>query len=384
MTAVTPLAVPLLNVNDETVLLARWAVGQYATVAVGDPIYEVETSKATSEVTAERAGVLVQTAQAPSRVAVGQVVGAIAPTVEAAAAFANAASERPSARGEGFTATAKAKARAMELGVALEAVARDGVKGTIKESDVVRFAEAQRTGAVEPRLDRELPPALARYVETSGAVSTFEAAVSASLRRSAAHAILASVDAECDLTAARARIDEALAAGRMTSLLHLVIVAVSRTLPRFPLLMSVVYGGGIYRYRGIDIAFVARTPDGRLYTPVIRSADRLTADEIAARAQAESVRVMRGSVRAEELEGACFTVSHIPVGTTSRVAALPNAGQSAILGVAAERLALAWANGAAVARPAVTLTLTYDHAVCDGLYAASFLADVCGAMGRVE
>ena len=67
---------------------------------------------------------------------------------------------------------------------------------------------------------------------------------------------------------------------------------------------------------------------------------------------------MRGTARADELEGACFTVSHVPVPGTTRVAALPSFGQSAILGVSAERPSLGLVAGAVVERPVVTLTLS--------------------------
>jgi pyruvate/2-oxoglutarate dehydrogenase complex dihydrolipoamide acyltransferase (E2) component len=146
--------------------------------------------------------------------------------------------------------------------------------------------------------------------------------------------------------------------------------------------MSFAYEGALYRYRAVDIAFVARTPDGRLYTPVVRSADRANLEGIAKVCQAEMLRVMRGAVTVEELEGACFTISHVPVGRTTRVMALPSFGQSAILGVSAERPAIDLVDGAAVERPLVTLTLSYDHSLCDGVYAAGFLAELTTDLER--
>ena len=57
MATVTPLVVPQVNVNDETVRLARWLVPDGATVAAGDAVCDVETTKAASEITADAAGV---------------------------------------------------------------------------------------------------------------------------------------------------------------------------------------------------------------------------------------------------------------------------------------------------------------------------------------
>ena len=372
MEQVIPLVVPQVNVNDDTVLLVRWSVAQYGQVAAGDTVCEVETSKASAEVTANRGGVLVQSAAAPVRVRIGETIGAIGPTREAAAAFLAAAS--PAALADArVNATAKAMALAAQHGVSLDAVAQAGVHGTIKESDVRTFLEAssasQATTGPAP-----LPPGLAKHVESEGALPAFDAAVAASLRRSTDHVILTSVDADCRLTAAHVVIDRMLAAGSMVSVLHLLIAAAGRALPRFPRLMSFLHEGTVYRYRSVDIAFVARTPDGRLYTPVVRSADRAGLDGISRACQAETLRVMRGTVQAEGLEGACFTISHVLIAGTKRVAALPAFGQSAVLGVSAERPSIELAGGIAVERPIVTLTLGYDHSLCDGVYAARFLA----------
>jgi pyruvate/2-oxoglutarate dehydrogenase complex dihydrolipoamide acyltransferase (E2) component len=86
MDQVTPLVVPQVNVNDDTVLLVRWSVAPHARVAAGELVCEVETSKASAEVTADRAGVLVQSAAPPIRVRIGETIGAIGPTREAAEA----------------------------------------------------------------------------------------------------------------------------------------------------------------------------------------------------------------------------------------------------------------------------------------------------------
>ena len=264
MDPVIALVVPQVNVNDDTVLLVRWSVAQYGQVAAGDTVCEVETSKASAEVTANRGGVLVQSAAAPVRVRIGETIGAIGPTRESAAAYLAAAS--PAALADArVNATAKAMALAASHGVSLDAVAQAGVRGTIKESDVRKFLEASSASqaATGPA---PLPPGLATYLESEGALPAFDAAVAASLRRSTDHVILTSVDADCRLTAAHVVIDRMLAAGSMVSVLHLLIAAAGRALPQFPRLMSFLHEGTVYRYRSVDIAFVARTPDGRLYT----------------------------------------------------------------------------------------------------------------------
>ena len=257
MNTVTPLVVPQVNVNDDTVLLVRWSVAQDGQVSAGDVVCEVETSKATAEVITDRSGVLVQAASAPVRVRIGEEIGAIGSTREAAAAYLEAKATPKAAAADGtVNATAKAVARAAQEGVSLEAVARSGVRGTIKESDVQKFLAAHTAGARATGDQARIPPGLAKYVERAGAIPAFDAAVAANLRRSTDHLILTSVDADCRLTAAHGVIHQKLAGGRMVSVLHLIIAAVSRTLPRFPRLTSFAYASELYRYRAVDIALL--------------------------------------------------------------------------------------------------------------------------------
>lgn len=365
---VTPLIVPQVNVNDETVKLVRWRVADAGKVAEGDLVCEVETTKAVAEVYAHASGLLRHITPVGVHVRVGEAIGAIGPTAEAIAAYLAASAAVKPAAPAGLSATAKARALAEQQGISLEAVMQSGVQGTIKESDVRKFAGERSSGA------SPLPAGLMKYVEREGPLPPFDAAVAANLRRSTQHLILTSIDMNCRLVLAHAVIQRAHAAGRMVSVLHLTIGAVARVLPKFPRLMSVLHDGSLYRYRAIDVAFISRTSDGRLFTPVIRSADRLSLEEIAKASQAATLQLMRGAVKADDLEGAAFTISQVPVPGTTRVAALPSFGQSAILGLSAERQALDLVDGVVAERPVLTMTLSYDHALCDGVYAANFLA----------
>ena len=374
MADASPLVVPQVNVNDDSVVLVRWVVEADARVSAGDHVCDVETTKAVSEVHAHASGVLVPHASAGSRVNVGEVLAVIADTRDAAAAYLSARNTTQARPANGIMATPKAAALAAQLGVSLEAVAAAGVIGTIKESDVRRFHQA--TGSAAPP-SPEVPAALSSYLEPAGPIPEFDAAVSTSLRRSTSNLILTSVDMDCRLLGAHRVIREAAASGRMISLLHLVIEATAKALPQFDRLMMLALGGSLYRYRSVDVAFVVRAPNGHLFTPVIRSADAQAVDAIAAKAQVLSMGILRGRAKAEELQGAAFTISQVSVPGTTRVVALPSFGQSAILGVSAERSAVAIdESGVVRAMPTVTLTLNYDHALCDGMYAAGFLAAV--------
>jgi pyruvate dehydrogenase E2 component (dihydrolipoamide acetyltransferase) len=83
---------------------------------------------------------------------------------------------------------------------------------------------------------------------------------------------------------------------------------------------------------------------------------------------------LRGKLAADDTGGACFTVSLIPTPHVESFVALPAPSQTAILAVGAERAELSLSPAGVVARPVATATVTYDHAMCDGVYVAQFCA----------
>jgi pyruvate dehydrogenase E2 component (dihydrolipoamide acetyltransferase) len=382
MSKVYPIIIPWLNVNDETVLLVEWLVDQGAHVHSGDAIFEVETSKAASEVTAERSGVIFQIAAPQSMVTVGARIGLMGPSLDAIETYLSNEAEAGDQSSPGdpqqtsLQATPRAQTLAAQHGVALEQVAAMGVVGSIKERDIHRYLSAQRAVAASPTEVEGrvgLPAAILDYVTLDGELSRHELSVARNLEQSLQSVLLATVETEVDLTSARRGLQSARKQGRMLSLLHVIICALARTLPDYPRLTSFRHGHQVYRYRELDIALVVRTPDGRLYTPVVRGADKLDVWQIAQACQALAMRVNRGQVEPKDLQGACLTVSHVGAPTVTRFFALPSRFQSAILAVAGERTALTLKDGQVLEVPMATLTLSYDHALCDAVYAADFL-----------
>ncbi len=379
-----PILVPQLNVNDEQVRFVRWLVEPGDTVAAGQVICVVETSKAATDLEAERSGVVVPTAAPDEMVGVGGRIGYIGASREAAeAALTAERSVAPAiAADDAPRATPRAQALAREQGLSLAEVAALGVPGTIKEEDVRRALAAR--GPSEPvRQAPVLPGDLTSRVTEGQPLGRHERAALDGLEETARSLILATVDYELDLSRVRERLRAAQRDGLMLSLMHLAIAAAGRVLPKFPRLMSVRRGTTVFTYRGVDVAFLVRTPDGRLFTPVVRAADTLDAAAVARACGAMSMRVHRGRIAPEDLDGGCFTVSSVAEPGVSRFVALPNRYQSAILAVAAEREVVRIVDGTPAGVPVVTLVLSYDHGLCDGILAAQFLRAVGEEMERL-
>lgn len=73
----TPITIPQLEMAMTEGILADWMVEDGAQVNEGDPIYALETGKATQEIAAPVSGVLRRLGQAGVEYPVGTVIGEI-------------------------------------------------------------------------------------------------------------------------------------------------------------------------------------------------------------------------------------------------------------------------------------------------------------------
>jgi pyruvate/2-oxoglutarate dehydrogenase complex dihydrolipoamide acyltransferase (E2) component len=73
----TPLTIPRLEMAMTEGVLAEWLVADGAEVKEGDPIYVLETGKATQDIQSPAAGKLVHKAPAGETYAVGTDIGEI-------------------------------------------------------------------------------------------------------------------------------------------------------------------------------------------------------------------------------------------------------------------------------------------------------------------
>jgi pyruvate/2-oxoglutarate dehydrogenase complex dihydrolipoamide acyltransferase (E2) component len=358
------LRAPRLNANDDSVVITRWLAADRSAVSAGQRLAEIETEKATTEVVAEIGGVLLHAAPAGSIVPIGAPLAYVDATL-AAAEDARRAPAPPvaAAPASGLAATAKARALAATRGVDLAAVVPSGV--TVKERDVARhLAEHGAAGdaAHDPRL------------VLVGTASPHQRRVARDLRAAARAGIFTTLAYRLDLRGPERMIAAERARGRTASLLVTLLWGLGRTLPAFPLLVSVLDRDDIYRYRDVDIAFAARSQAGDLHAPVVRCVDRLLVDEISREWARLAKGAMRGKLDASDVGGACFTVSVIATPNVESFVALPLPAQTAILALGASRQQAEADDG----RPVAMATVTYDHALCDGVYVAEF----CAALDR--
>jgi pyruvate dehydrogenase E2 component (dihydrolipoamide acetyltransferase) len=156
--------------------------------------------------------------------------------------------------------------------------------------------------------------------------------------------------------------------------------AVSRILPEYPSLNAHMLDDFIIRqFSDVNMGFACDTERG-LMVPVIKAANRKSLPEIASETKSLARQAQSGSLSPDCMSGGTFTVSNLgPYGVESFTPVI-YPPQTGILGVCRTTQRLYEENGQIKLRPAITLSLTYDHRAIDGAPASRFMKALCEAL----
>ena len=124
--------------------------------------------------------------------------------------------------------------------------------------------------------------------------------------------------------------------------------------------------------------------ENAVVTAVIPQADRTTVGDISVRRRDLSDRARAGRLRPEDISGATFTISNLGMFDVDAFTAIIVPPQAAILAVGAIVNRVVPVDGKPGIRPMITLTLSCDHRVADGVRAAEFLRDVVAALSDAK
>ncbi|MGE6792472.1 dihydrolipoyllysine-residue acetyltransferase [Pseudomonas guineae] len=130
-------------------------------------------------------------------------------------------------------------------------------------------------------------------------------------------------------------------------------------------------GKAIIRKKYVNIGFAVDTPDG-LLVPVIKNVDQKSLLQLAAEAAALAEKARSKKLSADDMQGACFTISSLGhIGGTG-FTPIVNAPEVAILGVSKATIQPVWDGKAFQPKLMLPLSLSYDHRVINGAAAARF------------
>lgn len=391
--SIVPVAMPQPNVNDEEVTLVGWHVADGGAVAEGRPLCEVETSKAVGDVDAPAAGVLKQVARVGDVIAVGEVFAYIGPTVELIDAHIASQSEKDAGgRTETQTRPVSATAGAVELarrhGIDVADVSAGESK--VRRSDVEAFLAARgigRSGVTKlsaAAANPGLPPALADKVDDRGELPDVQRVIAEHLARTQTQLVTAHVVMDVSAKAMIDWIETKRAGGVMTGPIPVLLHGAAVAIAAEPKLASFRLGQRVYGYRSVDIAYTARSSDGRLFTPVVRKVIDRSLDELASECGQLNMAAFRGQLDPADMLAGCLTVSILNQQPVRFHVGLQNSCQSAILTAGAVRDEVKLVEGEPVVVPMLTLTLSYDHGLMDGWEAATALAAAKAAIESLD
>lgn len=163
--------------------------------------------------------------------------------------------------------------------------------------------------------------------------------------------------------------------GKQLSLNDLVVKAAALALERFPLVNGSFTEEGIVVHPDINIGIAVSLAEG-LVVPVIRECRRLSLVEIAERSRELVLRARSGKLSETDLSGGTFSISNLGMYGIDEFMAVILPPQGAILAVGAIGDEAVVENGCVVPRRVMRTTLSADHRLLDGAYAAQFLAEV--------
>jgi 2-oxoglutarate dehydrogenase E2 component (dihydrolipoamide succinyltransferase) len=124
-----------------------------------------------------------------------------------------------------------------------------------------------------------------------------------------------------------------------------------------------------------DISIAVSTPRG-LTVPVIRNAESLSMAEIEKKVIELANKAKENKLSLEELQGGTFTITNGGVFGSLMSTPIINLPQSAILGMHKIQERPIALNGQVVIRPMMYVALSYDHRIIDGRESVSFLVRV--------
>jgi len=386
---VVPVIMPKAGNTMEEGTIITWRVKAGDTIAVGDVLFEVETDKAAVEVEATDAGRLARiVADEGDIVAVFDPVAYLAdddatvdaylaaqpsttaapapaaPAAAATAASAPSVAQAPAARTAGGRVKASPAARklAAERGIDLAAIgAGSGPGGRILSSDVPATspAAAPRPAAVAGQAGRTPMSSMRRAIAGNLQAS----------KQTIPHfymEITVGADAMMDFYRGEK-------AKYKCSVNDVVVRAVSTAIAELPALRSQVDGNDVITHPNANIGIAVGIDEG-LVVPVLAAAEHLSLQQLAVETRRIVEAARNGKIA--NMGRGVFTISNMGMFGIHRFSAIINPPESGILAVGAVREDTVVTDGAIKAAKVMTMTLSCDHRIVDGLVAAQFLGRI--------
>jgi pyruvate dehydrogenase E2 component (dihydrolipoamide acetyltransferase) len=400
---------PKIGMTMEDGLLGRWLVSDGAEVTKGQPLFEMETEKASMEVEADGEGVLKQFVPAGVILKPGDVVGCLLSPgeepprdlldrVAAQGVVASAAEEPggpvantpppaeairskplvPAGGGRPARVSPLARRLADEHGIDLSRLTGTGPDGRIVEQDIRNAIEVARAQPPAPVPGATGPVAALPYAGRRRTIGE-------RLHQGLATMAQLTLVSEVPIGEAQKMIHglnrEWRRDGVVMTLTAVIARACALALGEHPRLNSRIEGDQIVPALNVGLGIAVDLEDG-VMVPVIHGAEALRLKEVAASVRELTEKAKAGTLTPADMVDGTFTVTSLESTGIDAFTPLINPPQAAILGVGRVREVAVFEGDRMVRSQVTTLSLTFDHRVVDGAPAARFLDRVAELLGR--
>ncbi len=403
---------PKLSDTMSVGTVVKWNIKEGQTVAFGDILAEIETDKATMELSCTVPGTILKIyADAGSQLPVGEPICAIGKKGEAAPEPKKAAPPKASAPaipestgipcipeapassstpvaaqsdGSRTKVSPYAKRMAEKAALNVAALSGTGPGGRVVGRDVNAAANAPVAAAPAGPINVAVaPPADGKGVQpdSDAPVSGMRATIARRLvesKNTVPHFYLeVEVDA-APLLALRETLNKRLAessaeAGLKLSVNDFILKASAEALRRVPAVNASWAGTSIRQHSAVHLAFGVALEDG-LVTPVIRDAHSKSLRDIAVDAKGLIAKARSKKLSPAEMSGSTFTVTNLGMYGVTGFYGIINTPNAAILSVGATiKKPVVDANDRVVIGQRMAIGLSGDHRVVDGANGAQFL-----------
>lgn len=401
----TEITMPKLSDTMTEGQLGVWRKSVGEKIERGDIIAEVETDKATMDLESFTSGILLeQRIQTGELVPVGTVIGLIGLEDEAvpetmsarkvpspdtssvipieATAVAKPAppiTEYQSVPPVGLAAPV-VRHRAAELGVDLAEITGSGPDGRILLDDLDQSAATTGVPGETP-IKPPVDSAVDRLkVSDSGDIavdplSRMRAAITRVTTNSWRTIPHFYISVEVEMMLSERIVRDLKSEGESASLNALILAAVAASLVKYPGLNAALTDSGILKYTSVNLGFAVAV-EGGLVVPVIKNAESKGVRVLSEEAGRLSAKSRLGNISESEISGGTFSVSNLGMHKIDSFASIIMPSQSGILAVGTVSDRPVVRNGNLEVGRVMTATLSCDHRIIDGAYAAAFLNEL--------
>lgn len=408
----TPIVVPAVGESISEVQISQWLKKEGEWVAAGTDLVDLETEKASVQISAPADGFLVKILKPNDQFAtVGEEIAEFQPAAKTASTSPNPAPIAPattqatapvssptvsSPTASDVRVMPAARRMAEDNKITAESIPGSGPGGRVLKEDVANAVALRNTPAATPSQTAITPTKAPTISPTASStalqqgsqnrseevkpMSMIRRTIATRLVRAQHEAALLTTFNEVDMQPVmqlRNKYKDAFLEKHGTKLgfMSFFAKAACEALRRYPAVNAEIRGNNIVYRHYCDIGIAIGGGKG-LVVPVLRNVERMSFADIEKTIGDFAELAKNNRLMPEDLEGGTFTISNGGIYGSLLSTPIVNPPQSGILGLHSIQERPVALNGQVVIRPMMYLALTYDHRIIDGREAVTFLKTI--------